>query len=108
KRLHEGVRKPEDQHVVNRTFSKVVINPEHLRFVESAEYDFVKRAARFEVVAERLLDHHARAFGTTGVFKVLDNRPEQYGRNRQVMRWMLSLAKFFAERIEGRAVPVVT
>src|SRR5262249_30582557 len=39
KRFHEGVRKPEDQHVVNRTLPKVVINPEHLRFVESAEYD---------------------------------------------------------------------
>src|SRR6267378_7675078 len=107
KGFHEFVRKPEDQHVANRTLPKVMVDTEHLRFVESAEYDFVKGAGRFEVVAERLLDHDACASGTTGVFKVLDDWPEQYWWNRQIVCRMLSFTEFFAERIERGAVPVV-
>ena len=93
---------------MNRTFPKVVINPEDLRFVESAEYDFVKVAGRFEGAAERFLDHDARAFGTTGLFEVLDDRAEQYRWNGQIVCRMLSPTEFFAERIESGAVPVVT
>src|SRR5262249_54096973 len=100
--------KSEDQHVVNRTFPKVVINPEHLRFIESAEYDFVKSACRFEVVAERLLDDDTCASGRTGRFEVLDDWAKQNRWNRQIVRRMLGATEFFAERIESRAVPVVT
>src|SRR5262249_44954888 len=46
--LHECVRKPEDQHVLNRTLPKVMVDPEDVRFVESAEYDFVKVAGGFK------------------------------------------------------------
>src|SRR4029453_4799497 len=52
--------------------------------------------------------HDACASGTTGVFEVLDDRPEQYRWNRQIVCRTLSLTEFSAERIESGAVPIVT
>ena len=76
-------------HVLNRTFPKVMINPEYVRFGESAQYDFVKVESRFKVVAKWLFDNDACANGTTRILKMLDDCSEQHRWNGQIMGRML-------------------
>ena len=44
----------------------------------------IERAGGREIVAERLLDHHARVLGETGIRQALDHRAEQERRDLQV------------------------
>src|SRR5213083_1328277 len=62
--LEEGVREPEEEHVVHRPLPEVVVDPEDRRLVESSEQNPVELPRGSDVVAERLLDDDAAALRT--------------------------------------------
>ena len=72
----------------------------------SAEFG-VERPGRFEVVAERLLDHHVGVLGQAGLAEALDDGGEQRRRDLQVEDRPLRLAERLADPLEGGGVGVV-
>ncbi len=59
-RLEDAVREPQRQHVLDRLLAEVVVDPEDLVLGEPALHGLGELARRVEIVAERLLDDHAR------------------------------------------------
>src|SRR5262245_7199858 len=59
-RLEDSISESEDEKVLYRIFSQVMIDAIHLRFVENAEHDLIKAPLRFQVASKRLLDDNAR------------------------------------------------
>ena len=61
------VREPERQQVLHRLLAEVVVDAVDLPLVEDAEDRAVEGARGLEVVAERLLDHHAHRSSPSAV-----------------------------------------
>ena len=60
-RLEDAVGEAEDQNVLHRLLAQVVIDAEDLVLVEDRVDLVIQFARRIEIVAERLLNHHADA-----------------------------------------------
>ena len=58
-RLEQVVREPQRQDVLDRLLAQVVVDPEHVLAGEDVVDQVVERLGRGQVVAERLLHHHA-------------------------------------------------
>ena len=67
----------------------------------------VELLRRGEVAAERLFDDDAGAVGAARLAELLHDRPEQRGRDGEVVRRPLGRAELLAERLERRRVVVV-
>jgi hypothetical protein len=106
-RLEERVREPEHHEVLHRLFAEEVVDPEYRLLGEHAVDRLVECLGRCEVVAERLLDHHARAVAAARFLELLDDDREHARRDREVMNRMFRVAELFAERGERREVAVV-
>ena len=61
-RLEHAVREPQRDQVLDRLAAEEVVDPEHALLGEDAVHQRVQLARAVEVVAERLLEHDARAF----------------------------------------------
>src|ERR1019366_950142 len=61
-RLEQRIGKTKGQNVLHRFLAEIVINPKDLRFVKAGGENGVQGAGRFQVVADRLLDHDPRPF----------------------------------------------
>ncbi len=103
----ERIREPEEEHVMHRPLSQVVIDAEDGLLVEGAEQRPVEPLRRAQVVAERLLHDHARVLRAARSGQLLHHRPEQHGRDGEAMRGPLGLAQLRAERLERGRVLVV-
>ena len=84
-----------------------MVDPEDVALDECAEQHPIQLASRRQVLAEWLLDHHARAGGAARLRQLLDDRTEQRRRNRQVVRRLGGAAELAAERRKGRRILVV-
>ncbi len=83
-RLDHRVREAQIQQLVGAHLPEEVVDPVQLRLVDRL-VDFRRERARgLEVVAERLLDDHARGLCQVRVLQLLDHRPEQERGNLQV------------------------
>ena len=83
-RLEDRVLEAEVEDLVQPHLPEVVVDPEELRLVDVLVQLGSERARRFEVVAERLLDHDARALRQAGVGELLHHAPEQERRDLEV------------------------
>src|SRR5262249_50496626 len=66
-RLQESVCETEEDHVVNGSFSKIVVDAKDVIFVESGEQDLVEVSRGGEIMAEWLLHNDTRAVGAVGI-----------------------------------------
>src|SRR5712672_79478 len=74
-RLEDAVREPQREHVLDRLFAEVVVDPEDLALVEVLANQLIQRTRRFEVVTERLLDDQTRpAFRSASLAECVDDR----------------------------------
>ena len=74
-------------------FGEIVVDAEDGRFGECGEEDAVELLRGGEVVAEGLLDDHARAFGGAGFDELLDYFFEERWRDGEVVRGALGVAE---------------
>ena len=106
-RLEERVGEAEEQEVLDGLLAQVVVDAEDRRLRKHRVEGLVERARRCEVVPEGLLDHDPGARRAAGLAELLDDRAEEAGRDRQVVRRMLRAAERLAQRREGGRVAVV-
>src|SRR5581483_6882361 len=103
-RLKDAIREPEDQKILHRLFAEIVIDAEDLAFMEDGVDLMVQLARRFEIVAERLLDHdngdtllrlrHAlRA-------QVLDDAGEEFRRGGEIEQAVAADLLFLVDAVE--------
>ena len=86
-RLEQRVAEAERQQVAHRFLAEVMVDPVHLRLVEVAMDQCVQRLRRYEVAAERFLDHQPRPAGAAVEARQTErfDRPgERAGRQREV------------------------
>src|ERR1700757_4630893 len=69
-RLQESVCEAKEDHAVNGSLAKVVVDAEDVIFVEPGEQYPVELVRRGEVASKRLLDNDTRAVGATGIGKL--------------------------------------
>src|SRR5713101_2656646 len=105
--LQEGVREPKKEHLIDGPLTEVMVDPKDRPLVESIEQRTVEGLRRGAVAAERLFDDHASAVGATRPAQLCHDRPEQRGRDREVVGRALGGAELLTNRIERRRVPVV-
>src|SRR5580692_5697313 len=55
-RLHEGIGEAEDNHVMYRSLTKIMVDAEDILLIEGAEKDLVQAACRVKITSERLFD----------------------------------------------------
>src|SRR5258708_4539141 len=61
KGLQDRVGETEEDHVVDRSFSEIMINPEDRRLLENAKQDPVQVLRRSQVTSKRLFDNYPGA-----------------------------------------------
>src|SRR5216683_1229023 len=105
--LQEGVREPKKEHLIDGPLTEVMVDPKDRPLVESIEQRTVEGLRRGAVAAERLFDDHASAVGATRPAQLCHDRPEQRGRDREVVGRALGGAELLTNRIERRRGPVV-
>jgi hypothetical protein len=81
-----------------------VVDAVDLRLVEVGVHLGVQLHRRLNVVAERLLDHHAGVVRETGLGETLDHHPEQDGRDLEVEDWAPHRANRLSDARIGRGV----
>src|SRR5215831_21122865 len=91
-RLEERIREAEEHHVMDGSFSQIMIDAEDVFFVESAEQNLVKRLLRGKVMAEGLFDDNAGAVGTIRFGQLFHDEAEQCWWNSEVVRRSLRRA----------------
>src|SRR5271163_1293145 len=66
-RLHERVGEAEDDHIVYRPLSQVMIDPEDRSLIELPQKNLIQMSRRLQIVTERLFDDDAGVgrFATT-------------------------------------------
>src|SRR5262249_43746774 len=84
-RLEERIREAEEHHVMDGSFSQIMIDAEDVLLVESAEQNLVKCLRRGQVVAEGLFDDDAGAASTIRFGQLFHNKSKQCGRNSEVV-----------------------
>jgi hypothetical protein len=84
-RLEQGIAETQRQQVLHRRLAQVVVDAQRLRLGEHRAHDAVDLERARQVVAERLLEHHAhlRAVQADGAELLADDR-EQIGAGGQV------------------------
>src|SRR5262249_19708297 len=84
-RLQERILESEEHHVMDWSFSQIMIDAEDVLFVKSTEQNLVKRLRRGQVVAEGLFDDDAGAASTIRFGQLFHNKSKQCGRNGKVV-----------------------
>src|SRR5262245_633081 len=84
-RLEERIREAEEHHVMDWSFSQIMIDAKDVLFVESTEQNLVKPLRRGKVVAEGLFDDDAGAVGTIRFGQLFHDKSKQCGRNGKVV-----------------------
>ena len=101
-RLEDPVREAQDQHVLDRLLTEVVVDPEDLLLGEVPVDDLVQVLRGLEVVAERLLDDHARpALGRAALAHLDDDRLDRRGRHGQVVDAVGGRAELLVELVQA-------
>ena len=88
-RLHERICEPENQHVVHRLLTEIVIDAENRGLVEGRVEYFVELPGRLEIASERLFKNDPAASSTSGFLELIDDGRKQLRRHRQISRRML-------------------
>ena len=86
-RLEERIGKTEGQNVLHRLLAQIMIDAENLGFLEAGGENGVQGARRFQIVADRLLDHDPRPFAIprqSGLAEVFWNFAEHARRRGHV------------------------
>src|SRR5262244_1283409 len=91
-RLEERILEAEEHHVMDWSFSQIMIDAKDVLLVESAEQNLVKCLRRGQVVTEGLFDDDAGAIGTIRFGQLFHNKSKQCGWDGQVVRWPLRRA----------------
>ena len=90
-RLEHRVGEPKEEDLLEAHLAEVVVDPVDLRLVEVLVQLGRQGAGRGKVVTERLLHDDTRVRGQAGARQPLDDRPEQCGRDLQVVDGALGL-----------------
>ncbi len=107
-RLEDRVAEAEAQDVLDGLFPEVVVDAVDLALVEHlAPTIVVERAGALEVVAERLLDDHARprrrrcaGWMSPAAGELLDDQREELGRDRQVEEAVAGQLALLLDRLD--------
>ena len=110
-RLEELVGEAQCQDVLHRLLAQVVVDPEHRVRREHRFDDVVELPGRFEVVPERLFDHHAapvvaRGLGQAVLGELAADLLEGLRRDREVERVVAPRAALLVELIDRVAEPL--
>ena len=105
--LQEGVREPEEQHVVHRPLAEVMVDAKDPSLVEARQQRTVERLRRNEVATERLFDDDATAIGPARSGQLFHDEPEQCGWDGEVVRRALGGAELPANGLERRRISVI-
>src|ERR1700693_3420638 len=84
KRLQQRVGEPEEQHIVHRPLTQIMVDAEDATLIERAEEDLVEFLGRDEVTAEGLFNNHPRTLGTARFRQLLDDQSEQNRRYGEI------------------------
>ena len=103
-RLHEGVGKPENDHVVHRPLAEIVVNAKDSGLGEGCMQDAVELLRRGKVMTEGLLDNDAGTLAAVRLRQLFHDRSEQEGRDSQIVRRPLRSLEFFADRVKSGGV----
>src|SRR4030095_8042903 len=106
-RFQNRILEAEEDHVVHRPFSQVMIDAEDVLLIEGAEQDLIKLLRRGEVVPEGFLNDNASAFGTVCLGQLFHDEPEQCRRDGEVVRRPLCGAELLTNGLKGRRVFIV-
>src|SRR5450759_4432517 len=106
-RLEEGIGEAEIKDVHDRLLAEEVIDAEDRIFREHRPRDAIELPRRGQVASEWFFDDDARVLGQARGAEPFDNRREQRGRDRKVMRWASGIAQRPFERLERGEVVVV-
>src|SRR5215472_13563161 len=91
-RLEERILEAEEHHVMDWSFSQIMVDAKDVLLVESAEQNLVKCLRRGKVVTEGFFDDDACAIGTIRFGQLFHNKSKQCGRNGKVVRRSLRRA----------------
>ena len=105
--LEKRVGEAEEEDVLDRVFSEIVIDAEHRVFREHGVQRAVQRTRRLEVVAKRFLDDDARAGRETDAPKTFRDGAEETRWNGEVAGWVGGSAKNLSQRVERGRVAIV-
>src|SRR4029077_10502197 len=107
-RFQNRILEADEDHVVHRPFSQVMIDAEDVLLIEGAEKNPIKLLRRDKVVTEGFFNDNASAVGTVCLGQLFHNQPEQRGRDGEVVRRPLRGAELLSDRLKSRRVLIVT
>ena len=103
-RLEHRVREPQVEDLDEAHLPEEVVDPVELGLVDVAVDLVVERAGGRDVVAEGLLDDHARVLGQPGLGESLDDGAEEEGRDLEVEDRALGIRDRSRHALEGAGV----
>src|SRR5204863_8296524 len=105
--LEERVGEPEDEQILDRFFSEIVIDAEDRRLGKDLVEYLVEALRRCEIAPERLLDDDASTFVELRRLEPLHDDREEFGRYREVERGVVAVLELGGQRGKCRLVGVL-
>ena len=106
-RLKKRICKAEEEQVLNRVFTQVMVDAKHVFFIETTVYHGVQHSSRAEVVSERLLDDDARAHSTTRCAELVNDDLEKARWDGKIVQRMLCVGQFPPEQLKRCRIGIV-
>src|SRR5712692_11344994 len=99
-RFQERIGEAEEEQVVHRPLSQVMVDAEDRLLVEGAEQSVVELLRREEIVTERFFDDDASAVRASSFGQLFHDRPEQHRRDGEIVRRLLRRAKLLTQGLK--------